>query len=123
MSAPAERLLAQLREERVQLSVEAARLRVRSPRRISNDVRNSILTNRAALLAYEKAAEPIGTPPSHQRFSWVQTPYGPAKIWGFLKGDRVGVVPRGYRQVAWIRRDEMSLYWPEPDRANEVSSG
>ena len=50
-------------------------------------------------------------PPSpSERFKWLKTPFGPAKLWGFLKDGRVGVVPRGSDQVRFIRQDQLGFY-------------
>lgn len=119
MNSTAVKLLARLRDEGVQLNIEGTSLRVRFAKRIPKEVKRSIVANKAALLALlrsEAAAEEIGTIASHQRFQWIKTPSGPAKIWGFLKHGRVGVVPKGHSQVVWIRRGEMSIYRPETER-------
>lgn len=50
-------------------------------------------------------------PPSlSERVKWFKTPFGPAKLWGFLKDGRVGIVPRGCDRVRFIHQDQLGLY-------------
>jgi len=47
---------------------------------------------------------------------WIDTPYGSAKFWGFLDGDRCGVVLRNRPdRVIWIKKSELMI---KPDRDN-----
>ena len=42
--------------------------------------------------------------------SWIETPYGQAKFWGFVGGDRCGVVLRNQPdRVTWIKRAELGI--------------
>lgn len=52
----------------------------------------------------------IEPPSPSERFKWLKTPFGPAKLWGFLKDGRVGVVPRGSDQVRFIRQDQLGFH-------------
>ena len=48
--------------------------------------------------------------------TWIDTPYGQAKFWGFLDAGRCGVVLRNQPdRVIWIRRSELGIRPREED--------
>ena len=52
---------------------------------------------------------------------WIDTPYGEAKFWGFVGGDRCGVVLRNQPdRVTFIKCSELSIKPSEEDKAAAV---
>ncbi|MFP6889237.1 MAG: hypothetical protein VCF07_05695 [Nitrospinota bacterium] len=53
--------------------------------------------------------------------SWIETPYGQAKFWGFIGEDSCGVVLRHQPdKVTFVRRDELGIKPSVEDRAAAV---
>ena len=52
---------------------------------------------------------------------WIDTPQGEAKFWGFVGGDRCGVVLRNQPdRVTFIKRSELGIKPSEEDKAAVV---
>jgi len=80
----------------VELSVNGDKLHFEASPKPSNDLLNRLKEHKPELLRFLSC--------------WIETPYGQAKFWGFLDGDRCGVVLRDRPdRVTWIKRSELMV--------------
>ena len=91
----------------VELSVEDKRLHLAAPSKPPDELLEKLQTNKAELLRFLSC--------------WIDTPFGQAKFWGFVCGDRCGVVLRNQPdRVTFINRSELAVRPSPEDRAAVV---
>ncbi len=80
----------------IELSVNGDRLHLEALSKPPGDLLNKLKEHKPELLRFLSC--------------WIDTPYGQAKFWGFLDGDRCGVVLRDRPdRVTWIKRSELMV--------------
>ena len=87
----------------VELSVNGDRLHLEALSKPSGDLLNKLKEHKPELLRFLSC--------------WIDTPYGQAKFWVLLDGDRCGVVLRDRPdRVTWIKRSELMVKPSVEDR-------
>jgi len=80
----------------VELSVNGDRLHFEARSKPPNELLNKLRDNKPEMLRF--------------LLSWIDTPYGQAKFWGFVDERRCGVVLRNQPdRVTWIKRSELMV--------------
>ena len=80
----------------VELSINGDKLHFEARSKLSNELRNKLKDNKPELMRFLSC--------------WIDTPFGPAKFWGFLDDRRCGVVLRNQPdRVTWIKRSELMV--------------
>ncbi len=91
----------------IELSVNGDKLHFEADSKPSGDLLNRLKEHKAELLRFLSC--------------WIDTPYGEAKFWGFVCGDRCGVVLRNQPdRVTFINRSELAVRPSPEDRAAVV---
>jgi len=91
----------------VELSVNGEKLHLEASSDPSDDLLNRLKEHKAELLRFLSC--------------WIGTPQGEAKFWGFVGGDRVGVVLRNQPdRVTFIKRSELGIKVSAEDKAAVV---
>jgi len=80
----------------VEMTVDGDAIRLKASSKPPDELLKKLKTHKPELLRFLSC--------------WIDTPYGQAKFWGFLDGDRCGVVLRDRPdRVTWIKRRELMV--------------